>query len=138
MIFAGPDKGGGHFKALKNWEHRSYKKFVIPTQVGIYCHAVSDFHLSPCRGVPLCQGFVVQAMDTRLRGYDERECGCDEERKCGILVPLILTALGGEWRVKRAEGWLSVDSILFSHPLSAMLTSPFISPTKIYDFCGAR
>ena len=26
MIFAGPDKGGGHFKALKNWEHRSYKK----------------------------------------------------------------------------------------------------------------
>ena len=63
MIFAGPDKGGGNFKALKNWEHRSYKKFVIPTQVGIYCHAVSDFHLSPCRG----------AMDTRLRGYDERE-----------------------------------------------------------------
>ena len=30
MIFAGPDNGGGHFKALKNWEHRSYKKIVIP------------------------------------------------------------------------------------------------------------
>ena len=92
-FFAGPDKGGGHFKALKNREHRSYKKFVIPTQVGIYCHAVSDFHLSPCRGVPLCQGFVVQAMDTRLRGYDERECGYDErecgydeERLCGIFL----------------------------------------------------
>ena len=106
MIFAGPDKGGGHFKALKNWEHRSYKKFVIPTQVGIYCHAVSDFHLSPCRG----------AMDTRLRGYDERECGCDKERKCGILVPLILTAIGGQWRAWRAKGWLSSGQLLlFNH-----------------------
>ena len=36
------------------------KKIVIPAQAGIYCHAVSDFHLSPCRG----------AMDTRRRGYD--------------------------------------------------------------------
>ena len=89
--------------------------------------------MSPCRGVPLCQGFVVQTMDTRLRGYDEerkcgydeeRKCGYDEERKCGILVPLILTAIGGEWRVKRAEGWLKKDSINLSHPLSAKLTSP--------------
>ena len=29
IFFAGPDKGGGHFKALKNREHRSYKKNIV-------------------------------------------------------------------------------------------------------------
>ena len=107
-------RGDNEAYGFKIYKHRLSKKTSsFPLSPGIYCHAVSDFHLSPCRGVPLCQGFVVQTMDTRLRGYDERECGYDErecgydeERKCGILVPLILTALGGQWRAWRAEGWL--------------------------------
>ena len=56
------------------------------TYIIVFCN------MSP-GGVPLCQGFVVQAMDTRLRGYDERECGYDErecgydeERLCGIFL----------------------------------------------------
>jgi hypothetical protein len=52
------------------------KSIVIPAQAGIYCTPARgpNYFICPC-GVPLCQGFVVQTMDTHLRGYDECECG---------------------------------------------------------------
>ena len=72
-------RGDNEAYGFKIYEHRPSKNIVIPAQAGIYCTPARgpNYFIYPC-GVPLCQGFVVQAMDTR-------RCGCDEREKVGMM-----------------------------------------------------